>query len=620
MKRFFIMLTIFAFMLPLCSEPIKALTGPITGDNTENDPIVINAIFDEAVKDIIILEEKGDLSIDDFPLGNIYPFIDTKGRGQILEIQWNMNDPKLSEPGYHWITGTPILGKNMIFAEGFDPIIRWPLFRKGGEKLELSYVSLPATDSPIMEQCKNPEDELNFRTVIHYVMTETNYQLSTMKDDEFYMEWDLSLIDPDTLGSYDVVGTLHYPDWVTVPEEYQSRTITVFVMPADRIEIYGAVRYSSNGDISINWTYNSLHVTEAVLERKIDNDQWTTCDSSWYRYEHPLSSSNSFLTLCAAKIPREEPVVLRLRYVDNGKERITEPITIVVPLDLEKQLAEKEFHQVLDILEGDRDGGDNNGDDLPNYEQNTPPTNEPSQGNNTNDKTDTSNTNNNTNTVQKNTNSTQKNTTTNKNTSSAKTNQNSTKANDSDKNNQTKEVITETYTAISGQRLNDLIKQNDTVLFEKQGIALEIPSSLLKNLKLSDNELLEVTITSPQKNTVTVEVKANGKEVSDLSGSLIRIPWSENAEPSVRNTADSSIVPAEYNKQNSIVEFTISSPGTYVLTGNTEENTAVTTSSTPYQEPIEEKRSKLPVILMIIAALAAIAATTVIILRRKRHE
>lgn len=86
------------------------------------------------------------------------------------------------------------------------------------------------------------------------------------------------------------------------------------------------------------------------------------------------------------------------------------------------------------------------------------------------------------------------------------------------------EVLTDTQTIISGARLSHLMEMNpDSVLFEKQGVALSIPTAFLRSLGIGDNELLAVTIQS-RTDGFTFMLTANGVDVTGLPETLVRFP------------------------------------------------------------------------------------------------
>lgn len=153
------------------------------------------------------------------------------------------------------------------------------------------------------------------------------------------------------------------------------------------------------------------------------------------------------------------------------------------------------------------------------------------------------------------------------------------------------ETVTDTYTAITGLRLMQLTELDTTVLFEKQGVSVEIPSGLLQELNLGDMVLLEITITRPQDNAVEISLSAAGTPVTDLTGTVVRLPWEKDHDTalSCRDLAGTHIANVVFEKDSGTVLFEISAPGTYVLlTEEPEPTDSPVASASPSHTPSAE--------------------------------
>lgn len=557
------------FALVLCAvfllcAPVQALT--IVGEASQSGVISQIAEMD---REIIVLEQDEELTTS--MLNPVGPYLSDDGTPYLLPMEWNVTAEDLLQPGLHLVTGSPLLAENMVLAEGFDPTLTWPIFRIGdGAVLEMASVALSGIPDVLIEQNEDPLQTLALSAKVVDSRTAEGWLLKTADRTDFYWQWDLSEIDSATLGSYMVTAELCHPGWVVFPGEYETITETVYVMPSDRIELYGGIRTSSDGALELSWVYDSSNVTEPILERKDETGQWVRCEESWYKFHAKEMTVYDYLYLYLLEMPTEVPLTLRLRYQDvlNGVtvERITEPITLTVPANIAELIAAANGRVVVNVIGGDRDGGDSGGTDLPDYEQPSPrpeawyPVWRPER-----EETEES----------------QKRIT---------------------------EIVTDTYTAISGTRLAQLVEMGPAVLFEKQGISVEIPSEILERLELDDDELLEVTI-ERQQHGVRIDVAARGTAVRQLGQTAVRLPWSP-ADGTDLEAIDANgfVIGAAVYEASSTAFFTIETPGTYWLRAipaaelpveeieQTEEPSSepAQVQETKPAEPIQEDESKEP--------------------------
>ena len=88
------------------------------------------------------------------------------------------------------------------------------------------------------------------------------------------------------------------------------------------------------------------------------------------------------------------------------------------------------------------------------------------------------------------------------------------------------EQVTDTSTIITGARLRMLLEANpDSVLFEKKGITVEIPSAYLSALDLADHALFEVSIQKTDDYSFTLSIRIDGSEAGTLSESTVTMPF-----------------------------------------------------------------------------------------------
>ncbi len=465
---------------------------------------------------VVIAEENDAVHTD---LLGPMPYTDTDGNILLLDMLWNTEDERLTEPGYHGINGTPLLPEGTVIADGFDPTLSYPMFRKGTVLEVIPIQAHLLSDRLITQGSHDPLSEISISTTgRRAAVGENGFLLTT---DEWVWDWDVSAVDTSVPGDYPITGTLvSLPDWLTVPEEYRTVTHTVYVMRDDTISLSAPHELTRNGALIFRWLYDCADVTSAVLQ--YDNaGEWTVCPRKWYSFSTGGMFSSPKLSLFLADIPAGE-YTMRMTYTVSGseEERVSEILHITVPDNI-AEIAAASSGRIPDELHigGDRDGGDFGGTVLPDTEQTLPDD------------------------ILK------------------KITSDFTYAR------LLKERVTATSTTVSGLRLAIMQSSGDTVLFEKNGVSVEIPSALLTALKLSYTDSLTVTITHPDLYTVSVSVQAGNTSVRDLTGTVISVPWDAANGTCLTCTDIFGIRFPEvtFFSETGIASFEITSAGTYIL-------------------------------------------------------
>lgn len=618
----------FSFAVPVTAF---ALSNPVPdSDPSVSETTILTSAAEDIQKEIVILEKTDPLTNDDFPEENFYIYFDSDGRPHMLEIEWNLDEDALGEPGLHEVTGYPILPEGMVLEEGYDGSVTWPVFRKGGmTKLELIYAALPSIPDCILAYGEDPYEALSPNKTINYFLTEQDWVLTASKNEEFWIEWDYSEIDSEILGTYSVIGTVHYPDWAELSEEYQQKDVNVYVLPTDSIEIYAFTSYDRNGKVEVRWLYDCESVSDVILEQQTEEDEWEACDASWYRFIDKNLQRNACLLLYFNEIPRETEHILRLRYTDHrggtAQIRYSLPVSLTVPENYLEILQSTGQNFIIEVIEGDRDGSDTSSEpdpDLPDYSQPAPEnpsesdsdipsgsdpgeTTEPEWENNP-DKKPAIETipgkaekdepgdelENDLETEPETQPEPDININTGGGSGSSSSSENSDR-NDSDNDDDDSdddeywettydsdteiteetvwEEVTSTTTRISGFRLQQMIDAGSTVLFEKMGVSAEIPSTLLSSLALDHQDILEVTILRPQERQISLSVTANGTPVEILNGTVIWMPWdSKETKLICHDQHGKRISDVVYDGNARVIRFTVSQSGTYSVTAPAE--------------------------------------------------
>lgn len=199
------------------------------------------------------------------------------------------------------------------------------------------------------------------------------------------------------------------------------------------------------------------------------------------------------------------------------------------------------------------------------------------------------------------------------------------------------ESVTSEETRIAAERLAVLLKKGSTVLFEKNGAAIEIISDVLKRQLPPEHsdQMLDVTIKRPQQDIVSISLSSGDRSIDDISGTTVRIPWegldkskiNENGLTAV-STDDGSARPAIYEEASGTVSFTIDTPGTYKITDSSAESvkndTAVSEGTTSGRsgsgDPNENSRSGPAAASTAAVLCALLACVSLYGKRRYRNE
>jgi len=168
MKRLFTIFCIFIFALSM-TAPAYGLTVPggISGNPESNEPIVLTGVFDKPddayyphIRQLIVLEEDEPLS-DQLP--DTMPFSLADGRSKNIPVAWNTTSSEYTLSFLHDVEGYAVSDENTSLAEGYDGKVTYPVFRKGGEPLEVFPLQSPSLSDPLLPVNSDPTS-LNFIT------------------------------------------------------------------------------------------------------------------------------------------------------------------------------------------------------------------------------------------------------------------------------------------------------------------------------------------------------------------------------------------------------------------------------------------------------------------------
>ena len=191
------------------------------------------------------------------------------------------------------------------------------------------------------------------------------------------------------------------------------------------------------------------------------------------------------------------------------------------------------------------------------------------------------------------------------------------------------ESVTSEETRIAAERLAVLLKKGSTVLFEKNGAAIEIISDILKRQLPPEHgdQTLDVTIKRQQQDIVSISLSSGGRSIDNIAGTTVRIPWESRDKNKINekgltavSTDDGSARPATYEEASGTVSFTIDTPGTYKITGGSAESVGATSVRSGSGDPNENSSSGPAAASTAAVLCASLACVSLYGKRRYRNE
>ncbi len=118
-----------------------------------------------------------------------------------------------------------------------------------------------------------------------------------------------------------------------------------------------------------------------------------------------------------------------------------------------------------------------------------------------------------------------------------------------------------------GSELNRMIQATGTTRFSAEAIMLNIPADTIAALGINDTDRFLVTILPVENNGFSVDILKNGNAVTTVSSMQISLPYqlTENTTPVLSNGEGSIIADGIYDADTKLVTFTINETGTFYV-------------------------------------------------------
>ena len=648
MKRFLAaflsLLLLLSFSSPLCS----AEAPPVSVITSVGDPINPTSV------QILFLSQNGDPASLELP--DSYVCVKNGRWGYSCPVEWNLAALDSSKPGLHYIPGLLQPEGGYSLAEGLSPNVRYPVYVEGPDpetKLELKEIFYELPDS-FLVPTGSRTDSLNIDCGTAYGLTETFGEF--VKCD---ISWDFGAVDMAIPGRYPVYGTPNLSDEIVFPPDFNGFETESGIVSPDYVDLSAGEANSFPGYIHCRWLYSIQDQNSVKLEYSLqgENGPWLPDPSTepgkmYYAY---YASWSKYINFDLSRLEPGKNYYFRLTYDENQISNTiclrtdgNEPTFQASGMGGDRdgsdqnggllppvsQPAPGDPGLLPGISGGDRDGDDQENQQIPGYDQ-TISTSDMAPLTTGKDDADPSSP------PSEEFGGLADSTLPHSNSDQAKPLE--TKPTDPGREKPAVPLSTEAHaqasvvadaqspavkapvlervtdisTTLSGIRLRQLAASSKTVLFEKKGIAVELFSSFLNTLSLGDEELLEVTIEQPQPDSFRLTVVANGKPVTELPDTTVRIPWKKSETmPECVDSTGSQKNPAVYSSETGMISCTIHSTGTFRLQSPSDAKApAVRNVSAVPQNSSSESHSSLLLSAVLLSAAFGMEA-----IRRKRHE
>lgn len=118
-----------------------------------------------------------------------------------------------------------------------------------------------------------------------------------------------------------------------------------------------------------------------------------------------------------------------------------------------------------------------------------------------------------------------------------------------------------------GSELNYMIQNMGTARFSEETIMLNIPEDAISSLEIGETDRLLVTILPLENNGFSIDILKNDVAVTNVSSMQVSLPYQPpaNTTPVLMNEADTKVADGDYNPDTGLVSFTINETGIFYI-------------------------------------------------------
>lgn len=436
--------------------------------DTGSDSVTSGSSTDEAGNIITISEvSEEEVPLQFFPVNSPIEDIELYNYAAVItkeylyvhcEIKWNSTDTvDTSTPGRKTLRGYLIPPEGCVFENNLTPYVEIPLIiydetSEGTETLvppaEIDYynddiiVLTPGAD------------------ITSYLERTYQNPLYTEEGDFFYcdVEWE-DITSFSETGYQNVKGRLMLPGGIK--QENADDTLVYkkfYIMKDDKI--YIEPYYFWGSSIMFPWIKEIEDPENIKFYYSFDMENWNIVQDDYYGY-----AGSNYLFISTLKFEPDNDYYFRLFYNNE--------YTDIIKINLSKD--------EISCIGGDRDGGDNNIQEIPPVEQPDKTYNSSGHGM---------------------------------------------------KKPAVNEKSDETSTTVSGKRLEDMAKNpGNKISVEKSGIEVKIPDEFIEDNNIKEDDAVTITIDKEKEDNFSISVDVNGNEIEDIPHTEVYVPTETSKEP-----------------------------------------------------------------------------------------
>ena len=118
-----------------------------------------------------------------------------------------------------------------------------------------------------------------------------------------------------------------------------------------------------------------------------------------------------------------------------------------------------------------------------------------------------------------------------------------------------------------GSEINRMIRNLGTARFSAETIMLDIPEDAIASLGIRDTDRLLVTVLPLENNGFTIDISKNDVAITNVSSMQISLPYQppENTTPVLINEDKEKVADGDYEPQTGLASFTINETGTFYI-------------------------------------------------------
>lgn len=179
-----------------------------------------------------------------------------------------------------------------------------------------------------------------------------------------------------------------------------------------------------------------------------------------------------------------------------------------------------------------------------------------------------------------------------------------------------------------GSEIALMLENLGTARFSEETIMLDIPEDAIASLNMSGTDRLLVTVLPLENNSFSIDISVNDVTVTTLSGMQISLPYqpAENTTPVLMNEDNEKVADGDYTPQTGLVSFTINETGTFYIQDEEvpmqdtfSDNTLAVTEITTSDKSNDNSVFKLIAAVAAVTVIGSAAGVAIFVYTKKRR-